>query len=111
MILLPNMESLLADIDVNDRVTVIEQVKRLQRLFRLSTDPKSMKVLLDAGFDSAREIASLPPEVALEMLTPELDEPTARLIINRAQNISAAAIHQYVLLNDAINGEVPGGAL
>ena len=104
-------EGFLAEIDVKDRATVIDQVKRLQRLFRLSTDQKSMQVLLEAGFNSARDIASLPPEVALEMLTPELDEPTARLIINRANNISAAAIHQYVFLNDAINGEVPGGAL
>lgn len=110
-LLLKHGEGLLAEIDVADRAVVIDQVKRLQRLFRLSTDPKSMQVLLDAGFNSARDIASLPPEVALEMLTPELDEPTARLIINRANNISAAAIHQYVLLNDAINGEAPGGAL
>ncbi|CAN5844939.1 hypothetical protein BH18ACI4_BH18ACI4_08580 [soil metagenome] len=104
-------ESLLSELDVDDRAVVIDQVKRLQRLFRLGTDPKSMKVLLDTGFSSAREIASLPREVAMEMLTPELDEPTARLIINRANNISAAAVHQYVLLNEAINGEVPGCAL
>ena len=90
---------------------MIDQVKRLQRLFRLSTGPESMKVLLDAGFNSAREIAELPPEIAMEILGPALGETTARLVLNRARNISAAAIHQYIFLNDAINGDIPGGSI
>jgi hypothetical protein len=102
---------LLSEVAIKDRAIVIDQVKRLQRLFRLSTGPESMKVLLDAGFSSAREVASLPPEIAIEMLAPKLGEAAARIIVNRASNISAAAISQYVFLNDSINGEVPGGAL
>ena len=103
-------ERLLANIE-GDHKVVIDQVKRLQRLFRLSTGPESMKVLLDAGFNSARELAELPPEIAMEMLSPKLGETTARLMLNRARNISAAAVHQYVFLNDAINGQTPGGAI
>ena len=103
-------ERLFANIE-GDHTVVIDQVKRLQRLFRLSTGPESMKVLLDAGFNSARELAELPPEIAMEMLSPKLGETTARLMLNRARNISAAAVHQYVFLNDAINGQTPGGAI
>jgi hypothetical protein len=104
-------ESLLEEIEVKDRPVVIDQVKRLQRLFRLGTGPESMKALLDAGFNSARDLATLPPEIAMEMLGPVLGETTTRLMLNRARNISAAAIHQYIFLNEAINGDIPGGAV
>ncbi len=104
-------DGLLKDIALKDRPVVIAQVKRLQRLFRLSAGPESMKALVEAGFDSARELAELPPEVAMEILTPLLGEATARMMLNRANNISAAAIHQYVFLNDAIHGDIPGGAV
>jgi hypothetical protein len=104
-------ESLLKDIEPGDRPTVIAQVKRLQRLFRLSAGPESMKALVEAGIHSARDLAALPPAVAMEALTPLLGESSARMVLNRANNISAAAIHQYVFLNDAINSAIPGGAI
>lgn len=104
-------ESLLEEIEIKDRPVVIDQIKRLQRLFRLSTGPESMKALVEAGFNSARELAELPPEIAMEMLGPVLGETTTRLMLNRASNISAAAVHQYIFLNDAINGDIPGGAI
>jgi hypothetical protein len=104
-------ERLLDGIEAKDRLVVIDQVKRLQRLFRLSTGPESMKALLEAGFSSARELAELPPAIAVELLDPVLGETTARLVLNRARNISAAAIHHYVFLNDAINGDIPGGSI
>lgn len=104
-------ESLLETIDLKDRPVVIAQVKRLQRLFRLSSGPESMKALVNAGFSSARDLAELPPEVAMEILTPVLGEATSRMMLDRANNIAAGAIHQYVLLNDAINSDIPGGAI
>jgi hypothetical protein len=104
-------DDLLKDILAEKRPAVIAQVKRLQRLFRLSTGPQSVKALVQAGFNSAREIAELPPDVALDILTPLMDEPEARTVINRAHNISTAAIHQYVLLHNVINSDIPGGAI
>lgn len=104
-------DKLLKEIDVKNRAVVIGQVKRLQRLFRLSSGPESMKALIDAGFNSARDLAELPPEIAMEMLGPVLGETTARLMLNRASKISAAAVHQYIFLNEAINGDIPRGAI
>jgi len=104
-------EKLLEGVEEKDRLIVIGQVKRLQRLFRLSTGPESLKVLLDAGFNSARELAELPSEIAMEMLVPLLGQSTAQVVLNRARNISAAAIHQYIFLNDMVNGVFPGGVL
>ncbi|MER9203434.1 hypothetical protein NKH74_30405 [Mesorhizobium sp. M0933] len=104
-------DDLLKDVQAEQRPLVITQVKRLQRLFRLSAGPQSVKALVEAGFNSARDIAELPPGVALDILTPLIGEAEARVVINRATNISAAALHQYVLLNNAMNSDVPGGAL
>ncbi len=104
-------DGLLGHVAEKDRPAVIAQVKRVQRLFRLSDSPTSLKALLDAGFDSARDIAELPPDIAMEMLRPLVGEPTARLIVERATHISAAAVHQYVLLKEAVAGDGPRGAL
>ena len=46
-------DKLLEEVDLKDRPVVIDQVKRVQRLFRLSSGPESLKALLDAGFHSA----------------------------------------------------------
>ncbi|HVG22227.1 MAG TPA: neuraminidase-like domain-containing protein [Blastocatellia bacterium] len=100
-------DDLLAEVDLKDRPVVIDQVKRVQRLFRLSSGPQSMKVLLDAGIDSARDLAELPPDVAMEMLKPALGETSARLMLNRASSISSETIHKFVLVNDEINGQIP----
>jgi hypothetical protein len=102
-------ESLLKNIEEKNRPAVIDQVKRLQRLFRLSTGPESMKALVEAGFTSARELAELPSEVAMDMLKPVLGEATAQVVLNRANNIAAAAVHQYVFLNGAANGDTLHG--
>ena len=104
-------DTLLKDIASKNRPVVIDQVKRLQRLFRLSTGPESLRALIEAGFTSAREVAELPREVAMDVLTPTVGEVTAKIIINRAHNISTAAIHQYVLLHDALHGDMVGGAI
>ncbi|MDP1678676.1 MAG: hypothetical protein Q8L02_00875 [Candidatus Nitrotoga sp.] len=96
-------DKLLEDIDEKDRPIVVDQVKRLQRLFRLSCGPESMKALIDAGFNAARDIAELPPDVAMDILRPTLGETTARIILNRAGNISSEALHQYVFFNGLIN--------
>ena len=101
--------NLLENVDLKDRPIVIDQVKRLQRLFRLSSGPDSMKALIDAGFNSARELAELPPELAMEMLGPVLGETTARLMLNRASKISSAAVHQYVYLRGLVNDDSPSG--
>jgi receptor-binding and translocation channel-forming TcA subunit of Tc toxin/virulence plasmid A protein len=98
---------LLQQVDLKDRAVVIDQVKRVQRLFRLSSGPESMKVLLDAGFHSARDLAGLPFAVAMDVLKPALGETAARLMLDRANSIAAETIHKFVILNDQINGQIP----
>jgi hypothetical protein len=100
-------DKLLEGVDLKDRTVVIDQVKRVQRLFRLSSGPESMKVLLDAGIHSARDLAELPSEVAMDMLKPKLGEVATRLMLNRATNIASETIHKFILVNDQINGQIP----
>lgn len=104
-------DELLEGVDAVDRPKVIAEARRVQRLFRLSTGPKSLQALLEAGFGSAREIAELPDAAALDRLVPIVGEAEARIIINRARNISASAIHQYVFVHDALDTTGRGGAL
>ncbi|MEA2235091.1 MAG: hypothetical protein QOD83_4907, partial [Solirubrobacteraceae bacterium] len=100
-------DELLEEVDLKDREVVIDQVKRVQRLFRLSSGPESLKVLLDAGFHSARDLAELPSEVAMDMLKPVLGETATRLMLNRASSITSETIHKFILANDQINGQMP----
>lgn len=106
-LVLDHGEKLLEDVDPKERVVVIDQVKRVQRLFRLSSGPESLKALLDAGFHSARDITQLPPAVAMDMLTPVLGETPTRLLLNRAASITSETIHKFSLVSDPINGQIP----
>jgi Tc toxin complex TcA C-terminal TcB-binding domain/Neuraminidase-like domain/PA14 domain/Salmonella virulence plasmid 28.1kDa A protein len=106
-LVLDHGEKLLEGVESKDRVAVIDQVKRVQRLFRLSSGPESMKALLDAGFHSAREIAQLSSAVVMDMLTPVLGEIPTRLLLNRAASITSETIHKFSLVNDPINGQIP----
>lgn len=99
--------ALMEEVEPQDRPVVIEQVKRVQRLFRLSSGPASLKTLLDAGIHSARDLAELPSEVAMDMLKPALGETAARLMLNRASSITSEAIHKFILVNDQLNGQLP----
>jgi hypothetical protein len=100
-------DTLLKEVDLKDRPVVIDQVKRVQRLFRLSSGPDSLKALLDAGFHSARDLAEIPSAVAMDILKPVLGETATRLMFNRASRISSETIHKFVLLNDEINDQSP----
>ncbi|MEV5745367.1 neuraminidase-like domain-containing protein [Microbispora rosea] len=98
---------LLADVAAADRPTVIDQVKRVQRLFRLSSGPESLKALLNAGFDSAHSIARLPRDVAMDRLGPDLPETQKLMAYNRAVAVDSALVNAHILLNDLVNGVHP----
>lgn len=89
------------------RGKVVEGVKRSQRLFNVSSDSVTFEKLIGLGFDSAREIATYPQTMFLEMTKNELSADEAKIIHSRAANISTSSLHFYVMLNDAINGIYP----
>src|SRR5205814_9545248 len=79
-----------------DKPQVVQQVKRLQRIFQLSTNPNTASALLSAGLDSAHGIANMPRNSFLAQHAVALgsaDEAAA--IYERAQHINARTLHVY----------------
>lgn len=100
-------DSLLEGVAPSERPAVVGQVKRIQRLFRVTTGPKTLEAILDAGFTSAASIARLPRQVFLDTLDSGLSEPEKLLIHDRALNVAEATLSTTVLLHDAFAGVVP----
>ena len=97
--------SLLAGQEGSARTTVINQVKRVQRLFRLSADSASLGALLGTGLDSAHDIARVPPASFLDRFGAAFESPEqANLIYDRALTSSAASELLYTRLFHALNG-------
>ncbi len=81
------------------------QVKRLQRVFQVSSDPDTYGKLLNLGLDSAHAIANIPRKTFLALHSDALDgEQQAAKVYDRAQFINARTLHIYTQVNEAING-------
>ena len=95
---------LLEQAEGKDRTVVVNQVKRLQRLFRLSADARSFAALLGTGLDSAHEIARVPPAsfvARFGSMFPTAEQ--AELIYDRALMSNAASELLYVRAFHAMN--------
>lgn len=100
-------EAAFSGIAEENREQVISQVKRSQRLFNVSTDSATFEKLVGMGFDSAREIASIPQQTFVESAKDQLGEDMSKMIYSRATNISTSSLHYYTMFNDALNGVYP----
>lgn len=97
--------AVIAHADAKTTQTVVNQVKRVQRLFRLSADAASLATLLGTGLDSAHQIAKVPPTSFLARFGTKFEtEDQARLIYNRALTSSAATELLYTQAFQAMNG-------
>jgi peptidoglycan hydrolase-like protein with peptidoglycan-binding domain len=101
-------ETVLAGISAEQQPAVIAQVKRAQRLFKLSTEPETFKGLWSSSYHSARDIANVPCDMFVAENLGMLGNKSQLLMIhNRAVSISTAILHTYILLNDTLNGVQP----
>ncbi len=97
--------NLIDDVPGKTRTMVINQIKRVQRLFRLSVDATSVGALLSTGLDSAHEIARVPPPSFLERFGSSFDTAEqAKLIYDRALTSSVASEFLYTSVFHAMNG-------
>jgi peptidoglycan hydrolase-like protein with peptidoglycan-binding domain len=100
-------DTVFAGIAAEDRIRAMPELKKTQRLFRLSTDPDSFKVLLSTNLDSARSIAVIPQSTFLADFSGVLGEQQAMMIHTRATAISTSSIYLYTIINDALRGVHP----
>ncbi len=91
-----------------DQQKVVEDTKRLQRLFQLSTNADTLTALLNRGMNSAQDIANIPRKAFLAMHAVALGgELQAGMIYDRAQYLNARNLHFYTSINEALNGVSP----
>jgi hypothetical protein len=95
-------------ISAADKPVVMQQVKRLQRVFQLSTDPDTAAALLSANLDSAHTIANMPRTSFMARYVIALGgESQANAIYERASHINSRSLLVYSHVNEELNGIHP----
>ncbi|MFE0631569.1 neuraminidase-like domain-containing protein [Streptomyces sp. NPDC058864] len=84
--------------ELRDRVVV--ELKRVQRLYRVSTGPAAMEWLLAQPYRSAFDIAQLPRQTFLDVSASGLDNAEAMVIHSRAQATANSMLATYIHLID-----------
>jgi hypothetical protein len=88
-----------------DRPKVLQDVKRLQRLFQVSANPDTLNGLLSTGLNSAHAIGNIPRNSFLAQHAPALGGPQqAAQVYDRAQFINARNVHLRMAIQEAMNG-------
>ena len=91
-------------IPANKRDTVLKEVKRLQRLFSVSTNAATFRGLLETSLDSAHAIAVIPRATFISHYGPMLGgQASATQVHERAQFIDARNINLRSSIHDAIH--------
>lgn len=79
-----------AKVDPETYGEAVAGLGRLQRLYQATPTDHALGVLLEAGFDSALQVASFPPDVFMERYGARFASPhEARLVHRKAQQVSA----------------------
>jgi hypothetical protein len=76
-----------------DKHKIVAQVKRLQRLFQVSTSAKTFQSLIESKYNSANEIAQTPIALLKEEFTGKIDALDLELIHQRSMAAAAATLH------------------
>ena len=98
---------------LHQRVQITQQVKRVQRLFQVSTSPETFKVLMESGFNSANQIAKQPFRTLQANLGQQIANEDLKLMHERAMATSAAslqtALMAYQSATDIYPAAIGGG--
>lgn len=86
-------DRIFTDLDGSDPGKVITQVKRLQRLFRVSTSPDTFQSLVESRLNSANDIAQMPLSALKEEFKDKIHELDIELIHRRALAVSSSTLH------------------
>ncbi|MEG3838648.1 peptidoglycan-binding protein [Microcoleus sp. herbarium14] len=82
---------------LHQRTQIVQQVKRTQRLFQVSTSPETLKILIESGFNSANQIAKQSWHTLKENLGDRIADEELELIHKRAIATSAASLHTAIM--------------
>jgi hypothetical protein len=91
-----------------DRTAVADQLKRQQRVFRITPDHAAVNTLMAAGLHSAYSIASIPQSVFLQQFSDQLGGHTEAMAIHsQALHVSSSALNVYAQVHQALHDVTP----
>jgi hypothetical protein len=91
-----------------DQKNIVEQVKRTQRLFQVSSSPETLQVLMESKLNSANDIAQMSPTAFKEEFENQLGGAAeTELIHNRAMAATAASLHVALQVYQSANDVHP----
>jgi hypothetical protein len=103
-----NRATALQNIAAAQQITVINELKAYQRLFRVSTDFQTINTLKGAGFRSAYSIAMTPQPVFMRKVGNQLGgDSQAATIYAGAHHIIGAALSVFGTIRNALDGVSP----
>ncbi|HET8924381.1 MAG TPA: choice-of-anchor D domain-containing protein [Candidatus Acidoferrum sp.] len=87
---------------------VVNQLKRMQRVFRVTPEPKHITALLAEGLDSAHAIATVPQKTFVMQFGDKLgDAEQAKAIHSQATVMTASALNLYRQVQSALSDVTP----
>ena len=87
---------------------LVDQLKRTQRVFQVSQDPRTVHTLLGAGLHSARSIATTPQASFVAQYKNALGgEAQASTVYARAQQIHATTAQVYTTIHQSLHDVSP----
>jgi hypothetical protein len=103
-----NAPTAFQDIPEANRTAVTDQLKRQQRLFRVTTNHQAVEALMAEGLHSAYSIASIPQSLFLGQFSDKLGGQAEALAVHsQAQHVSASALNVYTQVHQALHDVTP----
>lgn len=97
--------------DIEDKEIVVQQLKSVQRVFKLSPKYQTVDALLNQKIESAQQVYFIGKERFVAMLKGTgINKVESKKIYQRAENAYAMTLTLFGDYNNAVNGLIPFGA-
>jgi hypothetical protein len=97
-----NKKELLAGVKADEGEELIEDLKRLQRLYQITPSDESLKVLLESGLKSAHDVARIPFDAFMRRFAPRFPSlREAELVFRKAHQVKSTVLSHSQMAKSA----------
>jgi hypothetical protein len=97
-----NKKALLEGVKPDEGEELIEDIKRLQRLYQITPSDESLKVLLDSGLKSAHDVARIPYDAFMRRFGPRFPSMReAELVFRKAHQVKSTVLSHSQMAKSA----------
>jgi hypothetical protein len=97
-----NKKALLEGLKTEEAEEVIEDIKRLQRLYQITPSDESLKALLESGLKSAHDVARVPYDAFLRRFGPRFpSQREAELVYRKAHQVKSTVLSHSQMAKSA----------